>query len=114
MATVVERVRAGAAFLDQQLGPHWPELIDPEQLDISSGCNCVAAQANGRVERDYSNAWAYAMHEWEIVDEEGEIDTERSRALGFLGDADDDDDRLLDEWRALLVERGKYAAEAAS
>ena len=39
-------VRRGAAFLDERL-PGWRKRIRLDELDLSSGCNCVLGQTLG-------------------------------------------------------------------
>lgn len=41
--TIEARVQAGAAYLDAHF-PDWPRLVDVDQLDISSGCDCILGQ----------------------------------------------------------------------
>jgi hypothetical protein len=43
MATVVERVQAGATALDA-VRPGWAGEINIDQLDISSNANCIVGQ----------------------------------------------------------------------
>jgi hypothetical protein len=88
---VPEQVRAGAAFLDEVIGPEWIEQVNLDTLDLESGCRCVAAQIVNQFEGGYNNAWEYAMYEWGVVTPDGldesitTIDLDRARALGFLG-----------------------------
>lgn len=43
MATVIERVRAGATLLDATV-PGWEGKIDPETLDLQSCVGCILGQ----------------------------------------------------------------------
>lgn len=52
MATVIERVRAGATFLDSQV-VGWAEKIDPDSLDIESCTTCMLGQLFGHFGRGY-------------------------------------------------------------
>jgi hypothetical protein len=87
---VPEQVRAGAAFLDEVIGPGWIEQVNLDTLDIESGCKCVAAQLVSEFEGGYNNAWEYAMYAWGVTTpddlDEGitTIDCDRARELGFL------------------------------
>jgi hypothetical protein len=42
--TALARARAGAAYLDTKYGTGWDQVIDAEQLDISSPFRCVLGQ----------------------------------------------------------------------
>jgi hypothetical protein len=43
-ATAAARARAGAAYLDQRIGPEWVQLIDLQTLDIKRPQSCVCSQ----------------------------------------------------------------------
>lgn len=114
---VPEQVQAGAAFLDEVVGPEWVEEMNLDQLDINSGCDCVAAQTVKGFEGGYMNAWEYAMFSWGIItpgdpevdSELATIDQERARRLGFLGPRyphlHPSNEEIEDGWREVIAER---------
>jgi len=121
---MVLEVQAGAAFLDETVGPQWIEQVNLDRLDIESGCGCVAAQVVGGFEGGFQNAWEYAMHEWGVVKLDGldpsitGIDMDRARELGFLGYNASEGGAgapwvaLEDGWRELIAERTTARAPA--
>ena len=46
MTTIEERVEHGADYLDNLLGPDWPDMIDLDTLNQENGCKCILAQIN--------------------------------------------------------------------
>jgi hypothetical protein len=46
VSTIAERVRAGAAWLDEH-EPGWVDRINLDRLDLSSQCRCVLGQLDG-------------------------------------------------------------------
>jgi hypothetical protein len=113
MLTARERAEIGAVYLDEVAGPEWFEEVNVETLDISSGCNCVAAQVAGPEEGPFANAWERAMYEWGIVtgtqagDELTTTDCDKAKRLGFLGENAADDDDLCAAWVEIIAERVK-------
>lgn len=47
MSTVEERVFKGVTWLNENLGPDWPEFIDREEFNIRWGERCPLGQAFG-------------------------------------------------------------------
>ncbi len=41
MATIAERVSAGIAWLDENVGPEWPGRIELKEFKLSDACRCV-------------------------------------------------------------------------
>jgi hypothetical protein len=88
-----QRVERGAALLDEK-SPGWREKVDPETLEMSSGCGCILGQVYG----DYMGGLhRLASNWWEVAD----------TRLGFMVDGESDNDIadyviLQNAWLELL------------
>lgn len=70
--TEEERVRNGAAFLDEHV-PGWRESVDPVALNIASAEHCVVGQVSG----------CFAKGAKSLGLSVGEFDIDRLRRFGF-------------------------------
>jgi len=94
VASIAERVAAGAAWLDERK-PGWERKIDLAALQIKLPCRCVLGQVFAGGREWGRNGWGYARREWPEAN---------PAALGFA--AVDADYPALDEaWITLLKER---------
>jgi hypothetical protein len=91
MATINERVRRGAALLDERT-PGWMERINLDRLDIGSLADCPLGQVFG-------GFWAGHQHLWGTLWMSGE-----ARQHGFA-DLPKNFTALTETWRALISER---------
>ena len=91
-----QRVERGAALLDAELGPEWPERIDVPTLDIADGDHCVLGQV---YEKGFSrNGYSAGLH---ALSGTFGLNT---YALGFNADPDTFT-RLLPLWREAIEAR---------
>lgn len=90
MATVIERVRAGATLLDANV-VGWAEKIDADRLDLGCCVDCVLGQA---FDNEYSNVCLNLG-----------LTVEQCVALGFTSGA------LLDHTRATYMALSPEARE---
>lgn len=93
MATIEERVAAGAAFLDENV-PDWHERIKPEALSLVSCDACVLGQLFGHYEKGCE---ALGIGAWSA-----QPNHERAVDLGF-SDAYNCWNDLTAAWRAELA-----------
>jgi hypothetical protein len=92
MATVDDRVRSGAAFLDERY-PEWVERIDLDELDMNDCKSCIVGQAVANYSTFFSDA---------------EENCGLPGALGFNLDYTDDYDNwpdLEEAWRSYITAR---------
>jgi hypothetical protein len=101
MATIAERVAAGAAFLDEH-DPGWWERIHLGRLDLNHTCNCVLGQAfadkSEWSNRYYGSGYDYALARFRLFC--------GGAGLGF--DTEDDYEPyepLAAEWKRVITER---------
>lgn len=80
---VDERVRRGAAYLDEHGPDQWRDHIDLDRLDIGDGCDCVLGQLYG----SFADGVGELSIGWD------------GRDLGFFGHESDD---LTEAWRREL------------
>jgi len=53
-----KEVARGAAWLDEHVGPHWPLLINPEELKMGECSSCVIGQTFGiQAELERQGMW---------------------------------------------------------
>lgn len=102
MATIAERVAAGAAFLDEH-EPGWVDRIDVGPLNLGSGCRCVLGQLHP--DEDDPNL---SYHEARVDLGIGPLEAEE---LGFDAETDFgprqnwEYDNLTAEWKRVITER---------
>lgn len=94
---LIDRVRAGAAFLDAVYGRKWRKKIDLESLALASGTACVLGQTDGDYSEhvnklDLSEQAAIHMG-FQLPDDDGN-GTDRSKWY-----------RLTQTWKRYLKER---------
>lgn len=93
-----ERVSLGMAWLDVRQ-PDWGDLIDLDELDVASPCNCLLGQTLGGFDLDVAG-----------------LDMDQAAALGF--DASSSHDGMGEEyaalteiWRTAIQERRAAASQ---
>jgi hypothetical protein len=108
MVKVQRRVRFGVEWLDRQLGPDWPQLIDPFSLDIRLGESCVLGQLAEALVHDFVHGFA------DVVGERGDpnylLDMAQAVERGFEMDCSgpmliayqDPYDLLENEWCRII------------
>lgn len=98
MATIDERVKAGAAFLDENY-PGWLDRINLDELHMDSCDACIIGQVAGCYRKVYP--YLDSVHDTEAG-------TAEAASLGFAIDATDYTDRwplLADAWRRHITAR---------
>ncbi len=95
MATIQERVQAGADLLDREM-PGWDERIELGQLSVLSTCRCVIGQL-------FAGDWFEGTHRLGFHGEIGEPTS--TFACGFDAYTDEEYDILTAAWRDLIAAR---------
>ena len=97
MATMTERVAAGAAWLDENQ-PGWWQRIDLGELNLASSCRCVLGQlAPPEITEDDRGTWTAILYHFALLDSD--------IRLGFNVSPGDSWDDLTDEWAGLIERR---------
>ncbi len=98
MATVEERVTAGAAFLDENY-PGWLDRIDLDELRMDWCDACILGQVAGSYRAVYPNLGNKTLNE---------AQNDIAATFGFSIDTADHADRwplLADAWRSYILMR---------
>jgi hypothetical protein len=71
-----DRVARGAAWLDKEVGTHWPLLIDVDKLSMSSCFHCIIGQVYHLTEGSEQDFWG-------VLQEQGESSISFTYDHGF-------------------------------
>lgn len=99
MSQISEAAARGAQFLDERQ-PGWAERIDTESLSMIRPCRCIIGQLSGS---------RYSAGFQKIVNEGHPAYSEHAQSLGFVIDAEWDDqwDQLTGAWLKEIEKRTK-------
>lgn len=110
---VERRVRHGVEWLDGELGPRWPWMIDLSEFDIREPTSCILGQTADSIMAEYDHVLAFDDVVGEVGDPNYPLDVERASAMGFEIDHDapmiigcyDQYDVLQREWEHVIETR---------
>lgn len=99
-----ERVHAGMALLERELGPTWADGIDLRALDLEDACGCVLGQTYGGFREGALALWGASDDNYTLAIDHGfyahgmetdGVESEPGARANYV--------RLTDEWRRQLT-----------
>jgi hypothetical protein len=111
LATATVRARAGAAYLDETIGPRWDQMIDLDALNIRSQTRCICGQL---LRRGY--LWPLLMTPRRLVERGFTCEPLTQILIGLRRPSEVARayDLLTRAWRQVILQRRRPEAEPDS
>ena len=114
MRAVDERIAAGVEWLDANY-PNWIDVVEVNQLNLWSACNCVLGQLFATEAGGENTGYDYAIEEvwdeeYQNVIREPILTSQQAQAYGFdidfdLGESIVTYQELTDKWKEVIASR---------